>query len=107
MMRAANAKPFPAMSNMFLVLSTVTAERNKQSAEIPEIIHAKVTKARAAKSLLQKLVMTFSLPEQPVFQHCFKFAVEPQIFHKPFVTFVLPTSIVLLKIKFLFFLIKI
>ena len=55
MSKQTNTKPLPVKSKIRLMLSLTIAEISRHKTEIPEVIHAKVTKARAAKILLQKL----------------------------------------------------
>ncbi len=50
----AKTRPFVAKSNIPFVFSRVTANEKRQIAAIPDIIHARVTKALLAKILLQK-----------------------------------------------------
>jgi hypothetical protein len=59
MMREANTRPFAANSNIRWTLSVVTIHAKRHRAEIPDRIHAKVTKALAAENLLH--VPEFSL----------------------------------------------
>ncbi len=50
----AKTRPFVAKSNIPFVFSRVTANEKRQIAAIPDIIHARVTKALLARILLQK-----------------------------------------------------
>ena len=49
-----NARPFPPMSMIDLMLSPIMIVRMKQTTEMAEIIHAKVIKARPAVILAQE-----------------------------------------------------
>jgi hypothetical protein len=60
-MREANTRPFAANSNIRWTLSVVTIHAKRQRAEIPDRIHAKVTKALAAESLLHVPVFSPSI----------------------------------------------
>lgn len=59
--RERNARIFPIRSNTNLFVPFVAAEIQKNIIEIPEIIHAKVTNARAAKIFPQTSFSSFSL----------------------------------------------
>ncbi len=82
-MRQANARPFPTLINICLVLSIIPTDISKHSAEIADIIHANVTKARAAKIFEQKSVVSLSLCGHVISTHSFKPPLEPHVFHKP------------------------
>jgi hypothetical protein len=98
-MRQANARPFPTLINICLVLSIIPTDISKHSAEIADVIHANVTKARAAKIFEQRPAVSLPLCGHVISTHCFEPPLESHVFHKPVVVSSPPTSILLLEIE--------
>jgi hypothetical protein len=99
MTRQANARPFAAMSDICFALSLVATEINNNEVEIPDIIQAKVTKARAAKILLQKLPVSPSLGGHSTLTHCCpKFVIGEHARHNPIVVSDPAVAYLLLKV---------
>ncbi len=80
------------------MFSRVTANEKRHIAAIPDIIHARVTKALPAKILLQKLDVSVSLGhwKEP---HVCTLWYEEQDCHRPYVIVTVPLSVLLLKHK--------
>ncbi len=98
-MRQANARPFPTLINICLVLSIIPTDRSRHSAEIADVIHAKVTKARAAKIFEQEPVVSLPLCGHFILEQSFESPLELHVCHKPVVVSPPFPSILLLEIE--------